>query len=485
MGLYILTCLLFMLIIEMPDDIHKLIDKLLNNCIPSESEKIQLNNIAYKIKDRITNFVSNNLDSYSFVTDIVFGGSFEKGTWLKNEADIDIFVKFNDQIDQKDFENYGKDIGLKSLKDFSPYLRYADHPYVEAYAENIKINVVPCFDVPYGKWKSAADRSPFHTIYVIDKLDEYKKNQVRLLKKFLRSLNIYGAEISTKGFSGYVCEILIIKFGSFLDTLNYFSNFTIDKRIISVDNEPDDDDDEKKLKKFNSFLIILDPKDKNRNLGTAISPLSVGTFIQGSRAFLKNPTSDFFTDIQKIGSIDPSLIRSLSSNILIIEFKFGFRAPDIIWGQLQKTISSISKFIESYGFKILKNSCFTDEKEYCVLAFLMESVNISKLYKRIGPDIFRQNEVEKFIQSNSISEIKWLASDNRINCILSRDFTDVRDYLKFVFKNKHSLIGIPNGLKSDFLSTAQIYTIDQQKNISEHVKHTIFELLYTDIRFFS
>ena len=98
MGLYILTCLLFMLIIEMPDDIHKLIDKLLNNCIiPSESEKIQLNNIANKIKDRITNFVSNNLDLYSFVTDIVFGGSFAKGTWLKNEADIDIFVKFNDQ----------------------------------------------------------------------------------------------------------------------------------------------------------------------------------------------------------------------------------------------------------------------------------------------------------------------------------------------------------------------------------------------------
>ncbi len=82
-----------------------------------------------------------------------------------------------------------------------------------------------------------------------------------------------------------------------------------------------------------------------------------------------------------------------SSNILIIEFKFSFRAPDIIWGQLQKTISSISKFIESYGFKILKNRCFTDERDHCVLAFLMESVTISKFQKRIGPDIFRENDV--------------------------------------------------------------------------------------------
>ncbi len=78
---------------------------------------------------------------------------------------------------------------------------------------------------PCGKWKSAADRSPFHTLYVANSLDNYKKNQVRLLKKFLRSLNVYGAEISRKGFSGYVSEILIIKFGSFLSTLDYFSNF--------------------------------------------------------------------------------------------------------------------------------------------------------------------------------------------------------------------------------------------------------------------
>ena len=63
---------------------------------------------------------------------------------------------------------------------------------------------------------------------------------------------------------------------------------------------------------------------------------------------------------------------------MIVEFKFSFRAPDIIWGQLQKTNGSISKFIESTGFKILKNICFTDEKEHCVLAFLMESVTIPK-----------------------------------------------------------------------------------------------------------
>lgn len=482
MGLYILTCLISMPIKEMHNDIEKVINRFLDSCIPTEREINHLNKIAFSIKNQIKNFILND-KKYSIVSDVVFGGSFAKGTWLKNEADIDIFVKFNNQTSLEDFENYGKEIGLQSLKNFSPYLRYADHPYVEAYVESVKINVVPCFDVEYGRWKSAADRSPFHTIYVIHNLDDYKKNQVRLLKKFLRSMNIYGAEISTKGFSGYVSEVLIIKFGSFLSVLDYFSNFTIDKRIISLDNIFVND--EKLQKKFDSFLIILDPIDSNRNLGTAISSLSVGTLIQSSRVFLKNPTNDFFIEIQKAGLVDQSIINQFSSNILIVEFKFSFRAPDIIWGQLQKTNGSISKFIESSGFKILKNICFTDEKENCILAFLMESVAIPKLYKRIGPDIFRKNDAEKFIKSNLLSDIKWLSSDNRINCIKSRDFTDIRDYLKFIFNNKHNLIGVPKGLKYDFMSTVEIYTIDQQKNISEIVRYTVFELLYSDNRLFS
>jgi tRNA nucleotidyltransferase (CCA-adding enzyme) len=465
---------------KMTNDLNKLISDILDDCEPSETEKNRLNKIAFRIKDQISTFVLNH-EKYSFVKEVVFGGSFAKGTWLKNETDIDIFMKFSTQMDLNDFENYGKEIGLQSLKDFSPYLRYADHPYVEAYVEDVKINVVPCYDVIYGRWKSAADRSPFHTTYINNSLDAHKKNQVRLLKKFFRSLNIYGAEISKNGFSGYVSEVLIVKFGSFLSTLDYFSSFTEDKKIISVDSVLFNDD---KLKKFNSFMILLDPVDNNRNLGTAISALSVGTFIQGSRKFLKNPANNFFDDIKKAVNIDPGLVGLLSSDILIIEFNFSFRAPDIIWGQLQKSVNSLSKFIESSGYKIIKNSYFTDEKEHCVLAFLMESLTVPKYYKRIGPDIFRDNDIEKFIESNATSKLKWLASDNRINCISSRDFTDIRDFLKFVFDNKHNLIGIPKGLKSDFFASVKISTVDQQKNISENVKNTLLELLSTDSRLF-
>jgi tRNA nucleotidyltransferase (CCA-adding enzyme) len=236
-------------------------------------------------------------------------------------------------------------------------------------------------------------------------------------------------------------------------------------------------------KKFNSPLIILDPIDYNRNLGSAISSVSVGTLILSSRAFLKNPNANFFTNIQK-NFLDPSIIELYSSNILIIEFEFSFRSPDIIWGQLQKASTSISKSIEIYGFNILKKVCFTDENEHGVMAFLLDSITIPKFYKRIGPDILRKNDTEKFVKSNSKSNLKWLGENDRINCILYREYTDIRDYLKFLIEEKHDLIGIPKGLKLDFMSTVQIYTLDQQKNISEYVKDTVFELLYTDARIF-
>ena len=38
------------------------------------------------------------------------------------------------------FEKISKKIGLESLKKYSPYVRYSEHPYVEAKIKNTKIN---------------------------------------------------------------------------------------------------------------------------------------------------------------------------------------------------------------------------------------------------------------------------------------------------------------------------------------------------------
>jgi tRNA nucleotidyltransferase (CCA-adding enzyme) len=462
--------------------INKLIEGILKECTPTSEEEVNLHEMANKVKNKLESCVSEYKLGF-MITEIVFGGSFAKDTWIKNEADIDIFIKFKHDVDYGRFEAYGKLIGMQSLKEYSPYLRYADHPYVEAYVDGVKFNIVPCYDVSFGDWKSAADRSPFHTSYVISNLNQEKKNQVRVLKKFLKSLKIYGAEISIEGFSGYVCEVLILKFGSFLSTIRFFSTYSTDNSVISI-TKPADHEPEKQKRIFDSFLVILDPIDENRNLGSAISSRSAATLIQSSRKFLSNPGKNYFAE-EQISRSNNELKDLLSSFILVIEFKFSDRPSDVIWGQLKKITRSICKFVESYGFTILKYHCNVHEKEKaCVISLLYESLTIPKLSFKIGPEIFRLHDVEKFIEINDYSPLKWLDNSSRTRCLLFREFTNAKVYLEFVLTNKPDLIGIPRGLKSDFIRTYKTYTLDQYPSLDEHIKNTVSELLFTDARVF-
>src|SRR5918992_1629725 len=247
----------------MPDP-STLISKVLPLCEPTQSEERRIAEVAKEAKALVDNYVAR-LDD---VVDVVFGGSFAKGTWLPHHADIDIFVKIKPSVGVEKFEEMGRNIGSEALKNFGPKLRYSDHPYVEVFVNKVRVNVVPCYDVQQGKWQSAADRSPFHTQFIMSHFDDEKRRQVRLLKKFFKSVGIYGAEIATEGFSGYVSEVMLLKYSSFEKVLYSAANDWQNKQIIVAVSDYNSDF----VKTFNSPLIIIDPVDSRRNLGTAISP---------------------------------------------------------------------------------------------------------------------------------------------------------------------------------------------------------------------
>ncbi|KAA2283810.1 CCA tRNA nucleotidyltransferase [Candidatus Nitrosocosmicus agrestis] len=461
--------------------VQSILEEISKRCIPTLSEVHEITECATKVKQMIESFVGEH-KLKGMVKEIVYGGSFAKGTWLKNETDIDIFIKFYDSIDYDQFEKYGKQIGMLALQEFSPYLRYADHPYVEAIVEGIKVNVVPCYDVPFGEWKSAADRSPYHTNYIVNKLDPKQKNEVRILKKFMKSIKIYGAEISTEGFSGYVCEVLILKFGSFLSTIHFFSECSSEKIMIGIDESLTPTGEH--FDRFDSFIVILDPIDTNRNLGSAISIRAASTLIQGSRKFLCNPSDIYFvSEIEH--PIDPCFTDQLSSFILIIEFQYADRPSDVIWGQLKKLVKSIIKFSESCGFTILKSACsVVQEEKSCIIALLLESTVISPLFLKKGPEIFRGADLKKFLEVNNASLLKWLDNSSKTNCLLLRKHTNIQEYLRSVLNSNPGLIGIPKGIKSDFLKSYAIFTLSQIENFDTHIKNAVSELLYTDDRVF-
>lgn len=446
--------------------INSILDKVAENCQPTDKEIKKLTTIGDHVKKLISDYNSPK------IKEVVFGGSFAKATWIKGDADIDIFVKIDPAISEEEFEMLGKQIGLQTLQRYKPYLRYSDHPYVEAFIEGTRVNVVPCYSVAKGSWKSIADRSPFHTEYVKINLDDYKRKQVRLLKKFLKSAGIYGSEIATNGFSGYVAEVLILKYGSVESVMWAFSEMSKEKNVISIDIVAEDI-----LKTFQSDVIIMDPIDPKRNLGTAISAESLGKFILTARAFLERPSTEFFI-VREKDFVKP--YTKLDSNLLIVEFTYQKRSPDIIWGQMKRSLNAISQQLELAGFTVIRSTCITDEKKSAAFVFLLESILLPFYTEKKGPAVFRKTDSASFITKNSKNNLPiWIAKDMRITTLVQRKIISAKDYTMVLLTERLERSGVTKGLRQDILLHGHIYTGTELK-LKGIVKDAANELLATE-----
>jgi len=429
--------------------------------IPTKIKNEKLNNVA----NTAMKLVSKEITKYTEITSIHYGGSYAKGTWTSEKPDIDIFVKFKKSTSEKKFKSISKKIGFDALKKFKPYTRYSEHPFVEAIIKNIKINIVPCYDVKAGKWKSAADRSTFHTEFILENLSGPLKDDVRILKYFMSVNGIYGAEIAKQGFSGYVAEVLVYYFGSFTNVLKEIAKLKNDNVIG------------KPRKKFDSTIIIIDPVDSNRNLGAAISTENVGKFILLSRAFINKPSIQFFRNQRKKLSS-----KNILKNMLVLKFQYKKSPDDTIAGQIRRAVNSLSSQMEIAGFKILRNSSLTLEKNQAILLFLMDSLTISENQIHDGPNVFEESFGRKFVSINrKKSRIMWVGNNAKIMALQKRSHTNAKLFLNDLIRNSLNKSGIPNGIKSDIKNMK----ITMGNNIADKsIKEAILELVTTNDKIF-
>ena len=449
---------------DMSPDLLRLLQSARGLCEPSERETQKITSTAVLAMD----LVREKAKQYGEIAGIEFGGSFAKGTWLHGAADVDVFVKIDHAVPVEKFEEMGKSIGLAALATHHPLLRYSDHPYVEGTINGVRVNVVPCYNVEKGRWQSAADRSIFHTKYINDHYDAEMRLQARLLKKFLKSLGIYGAEISTAGFSGYVCEVLVLKFGSFQQVLQAMAAASI-RQVVAIEGYDSD-----VVKGFPGPLVIIDPVDPRRNLGTAISPENVAKFVIASRTFLEKPSMEFFSG-GHVGRVPKELYPS----ILVVEFSHPARPPDVIWGQLRRGTNAIAKQLEIAGFAVVRSECITDEKKAGAFAFLLESLTLPRYIRRKGPEVFRASDSGKYVEgfdSSPPSMLLWADREMRLAVLAKRKTTDARAMVRSILKNPEA-----NGVPRELLLgiKLRIYS-GGEKKFSKLVQRAVERLAATD-----
>ncbi|MEM4251078.1 MAG: CCA tRNA nucleotidyltransferase, partial [Candidatus Bathyarchaeia archaeon] len=244
--------------------VSRINEKVLKRIVPRKEEREQV----YALSEELVQRVSKAARMASLKAEVSVQGSVAKDTWLSGEADIDIFLRVDPDLSRIELETTCLAVAKEAIRGYRSIERFAEHPYVEAFIGSSRVNIVPCYNVAKGMWKSATDRTPYHTEYMKEHLDAALRNEVRLLKRFMKGIGTYGAEIRVGGFSGMLCETLILYYRSFRNTLQAASKWR-EGTIIDIENLLGGDYEEA-YDLFDQPLIVIDPVDKARNVAAAV-----------------------------------------------------------------------------------------------------------------------------------------------------------------------------------------------------------------------
>ena len=208
----------------MEKEVQQLSERILEKITPKKEEYAKIEALSRELEQKIT--AACQQEGVPAIVRVE--GSVAKDTWLSENPDIDIFMRLPTSIPRKNLGDIGLKIAKKAAGKAKQLERFAEHPYLQIFVDGYRVDIVPCYDAKPGEWQSATDRTPYHTDYIRGHFSKEMRGEVRLLKKFMQGVDVYGAEIKVGGFSGYLCELLIIKYGSFAETCRLLQ-ITIDE----------------------------------------------------------------------------------------------------------------------------------------------------------------------------------------------------------------------------------------------------------------
>jgi len=388
-------------------DIEEVFKKQLLLITPNEREikilTLDVSSLVFKLNSEL-----RKINAFAMV-----GGSFAKGTIIKrNRYDIDIFVRF-DYEKYKEKEKQTSGILLKILekinkeKLFRTEILHGSRDYFRIRLKDIEkllgvpvyIEIVPVISIKKAEEAlNVTDMSPLHVNYVLDKI---KKNpgladSIRLMKSFCYSQGCYGAESHIRGFSGYSIELLCIHFGSFFHMLKEAVKWQPKKKIIlDLSNSYKSKEDlmmEMNEAKILSPLILIDPLQRDRNAGAALSGEKLRIFIKAAKAFLKNPALKYF---MKKGISEEEMRKKAKAkkmSLILIKAKSQKEKEDVAGAKLFKLFRI---FLERFGKegKIEGKWKYNEQEREAEFFFLFKPEK--KLIIK-GPPLKMENYVKAF-----------------------------------------------------------------------------------------
>ena len=448
---------------------------------PKPSEVEHNTKVEKKVIDSINDYVKKQpwADKVHFVET---QGSFAKGTDLAGSSDIDIFVAFDYSVDIDDIKKYSKDFGEEILKPISDEGTYnlmsgaGNKQYGEGDVEGVEVQILGISDVSLDQVKKGKnnekkgitdgmktdnDRSPHHTKYMKKAL-KGKEDEVRTLKRFLKDAGVYDASQEKQGFSGFSTEVLIDKFDTFENVLEYFANFEKGSTIGDYEGTG-----------VKTPVMIADPIDSSRNLGAAFSH----TDKEDNPAPNKNlgrliKTAQHMLDKGEMPSVTKDKMPSLSVNLDVdlTDPETGEAVDkNKIYGGLQKASGKIVNKLQKEGYKLKSpTEKLTDDWTIPIprinieldkntgkaeIDFGLDNFDVEKTeLKRGVPTKLPDNKKDAWKEKHKGEKI--VEKDGFLWNEVERDITDAQGMLNHILKNEIDGLGI--GKMTDNFKKAEV-----------------------------
>lgn len=341
------------------------------------------------VGERIVKRVQEEADLLGVQGKAMLVGSVAKDTYLRESIDFDVFTLFPPATSREELERLGLLIGRAVLVDYEE--KYAEHPYLHGRFEGFPADIVPAYEVQSAEQKmSAVDRTPFHTRFVRERMAREQRDQVRLLKAFMEGIDAYGAEARTHGFSGYLCELLILKFGTFANVIRAGAGWKPGTFLVldRFEGNP----------KFTDPLVFLDPVDPKRNVASAVGAVTLAHFAEACRAYLRREGLSYFFPRQLV-PLPPDelaiMLRRRRGDFVLIRF----RAPpgvleDHLHDQMRKAGAAVERLLERFGFEVRRTSYELDDE--LMLLIELPRLRLPETVTHVGPPVRSREHAERF-----------------------------------------------------------------------------------------
>ncbi|MBN1175865.1 CCA tRNA nucleotidyltransferase [Candidatus Woesearchaeota archaeon] len=385
----------------------------LSKITPTSEDAVKIKNSTKKVVSYLESAgPKNGVD-----VNVVAGGSTAKGTYLKGNFDVDIFVRF--KTDEKNISDILELMLSEFIQNNNLILErvHGSRDYFNFEFENLFFEIVPVKYIENNvDADNVTDMSPLHVFWVKNHLTDELCNDIRLAKQFCKAIGVYGAESYINGVSGHVLDILVIHFGGFvpfLENVSLWSGAT----VVDPEDKHENVFEELNQSKLISPLIVIDPIDPQRNAAAAVSTEKYNLLIKHAKDFLKSPEEKYFIipsfDIQKLISHKQN-----REDLFVIEVEPQKGKKDVVITKVLKIFEFLKRHLVLYDFNVHLSDWKIDSDK-CYLYFFIDNQELPPTLERQGPPLENFQAVERFQEVHKDA----FERDGKLWVNVRRDFT--------------------------------------------------------------